>query len=447
MSVEKLIEMHNAGTDIYRNNFSHDSLDVQGQKIDNIRAAQKKVGKPFAVLVDLQGPKHRIGDFKDGQLSGLEKRYEIEAGKKYIFDSSAELGDETRVQLPDADVRASLKVGDRLFLNDGKLEFKVVAKKGNDVIETEIVRGGKIWCRRGFNLPDTEVASSVLTEKDRKDLEFGLTKNPDFVAISFVQKAEDVLETREFIKARTSAPVKIIAKLERPQAVGDRLESIIEAADVIMVARGDLAVEMPFEEVPAAQRRMIRICRAKNKPVIVATQMMGSMMDNLFPSRAEVSDVATAGYLFADSTMTSEETSIGKYAVETTAAMGRILAATETDILENDLDESDGDVYEGLNERYDNIVAYAEGEEVAAIIALDETGDLARGLSCRKTGLPIVSVSSKDIIANQLCISRGVFPVVGSGVGDALRRDEVVAKGDRVVVVSEGGDKVEVVVL
>jgi pyruvate kinase len=429
-------------------NFSHDTQEVQGAKIDNVRKISKKLGRPMAVLADLQGPKHRIGDFKDGQISGINKKYPLKVGQKFILDSDPTPGDENRVHMPDPDVLKSIKVGDRVLVNDGKIELKVVSKKKDDsAIETEVIRGNEIWDRRGFNLPDTEIKMSVLTKKDRSDLDYALTKNPDFVAISFVQKAEDVIEAREYITARTKRPIKIISKLERPQVVGERLEAIVEASDVIMVARGDLAVEMPFELVPAAQRRMIRLCRAKNKPVIVATQMLGSMEKQLFPTRAEVSDIATAGYLFTDSTMTSEETSMGEYPVETTAAMGRILKATEDDILENDLDESDGDVMNDANSKFDTIIGYAESEDVAAVVSLDEDGEQTRKLSARRSYLPIISISSEDIIANQLCLSRGVFPVVGESYNDALKWPEVIKKGDKVAVVSGNGDKISIKVL
>ncbi|MCL2629885.1 MAG: pyruvate kinase [Alphaproteobacteria bacterium] len=447
-SEEKLEAMYRAGTNMFRNNFSHDSQEFQAKKIKNIRAVSKKLGKPMAVLVDLQGPKHRIGDFKGGQLSGENKQYELKVGQKFMLDSNPEPGNETRVHMPNPEVLRSLKVGDTVLINDGKMGLKVTGKSADgSSVETVVLYGSKIWCRRAFNLPDTEVEGSVLTEKDRDDLDFGLKLDPDFVAISFVQKAEDVFEAREYIKARTNKPVQIIVKLERPQAVGDRLESIIDATDVVMVARGDLAVEMPFEKVPAVKRRMIRMCRAKNKPVIVATQMLGSMVDNLFPTRAEVSDVATAAYLLADSTMTSEETSIGQYPVETTATMGKILKATEEDILNNDLDESDGDAMTDENAKYDTIVGYAESESVAAIVSLDDTGEQTRKLSARKSYLPIVSISSTDIIANQLCLSRGVFPLVGKTYNDALKWEEVVRSGDKVAIVSGNGDKISIKVL
>ena len=205
---ETLTKMIQAGVNMCRLNFSHDTGDVQGKKIDLIREISAELNTPVAVMIDLQGPKHRIGNFE------TEDKYPLEIGQKFVFDTDATPGNSQRVQLPDADVMASLRVGDRILLNDGKIEMKVDSV-APDKIEATVLRGTEIWSRRGFNLPDTEIATSVLTEKDRADLEYALTKEPDWVAISFVQKPEDISEVRDFITARTSHPVKIIAKIER----------------------------------------------------------------------------------------------------------------------------------------------------------------------------------------------------------------------------------------
>ena len=292
-----LADMIKAGVNVCRLNFSHDTGSVQGAKIDLIRAISKQLNTPVAVMVDIQGPKHRIGDFKS------EKHYPLHVGQKFVLDSDETPGDETRVHLPDTGVMKSLSAGDRILLNDGKIELRVDAVF-DDKIETTVERGDEIWSRRGFNLPDTEIDMDILTDKDKKDLEYAITKNPDFVAVSFVQRAEDIANVRDFINARTSQPIKIIAKIERPNAVA-RISDIANAADGIMIARGDLAVEMPFEQVPAISRHIIRECRKLNRPVIMATQMLSSMVHSEFPTRAEISDVANAAYLRADSTMTS----------------------------------------------------------------------------------------------------------------------------------------------
>ena len=327
-----LTEMVRSGVNVCRLNFSHDTGDVQGAKIDLIRAVSKQLNTPIAIMIDIQGPKHRIGDFE------TENHYPLKVGQKFVLDSDPAPGNKMRVYLPDMDVMRSLSVGNRILLNDGKIELRVDAVF-DDKIETTVMRGDEIWSRRGFNLPDTDVDTDILTDKDRADLEYAITKNPDFVALSFVQRAEDVANVRDFISMRTSHPIKIIAKIERPNAVA-RIADIATAADGIMIARGDLAVEMPFEQVPAISRHIIRECRKLNRPVIMATQMLSSMVHSEFPTRAEISDVANAAYLRTDSTMTSEETTIGDNPVAVIETMDKILSYSDRDTIENPYDWS-----------------------------------------------------------------------------------------------------------
>ena len=413
---EVLRNMIEAGVNVCRLNFSHDTGDVQGQKIDIIREISAETGNPVAVLVDLQGPKHRIGVFE------TEDRFPITPGQKFVFDSDPTPGNSNRVQLPDMDVIHSLKSGDRILLNDGKIEMQV-EKVNDDSIEATVIRGTEIWSRRGFNLPDTEVATSVLTAKDRADLEYALTKNPDFVAISFVQKPEDVIETREFITARTSHPVKIIAKIERPQAV-DKIEEIVEVADGIMIARGDLAVEVPFEKVPAISRRIVRLCREHNKPVIMATQMLGSMVDSDFPTRAEISDIATAAYLHVDSTMTSEETTISANPAFVAETMAKILKNADADSIENGQDWSDVEDLPA-NDWALSVTVMAELNNADAIVVFASSTNAATWISCRRPDVPVYAVARDSVVANQLCLSRGVFPVCDAKMFD--ERDAIAA--------------------
>ena len=401
-SAEMLEKMIAAGVNVCRLNFSHDGGDVQGAKIDAVREISARTGNPVAILADMQGPKHRIGNFE------TEDKFPIKPGQKFVFDSDPTPGNSNRVQLPDMDVIHSLKSGDRILLNDGKIEMQV-EKVNADSIEA-VVRGTEIWSRRGFNLPDTEVATSVLTAKDRADLEYVLTKDPDFVAISFVQKPEDVAETRAFIAARTSHPVKIIAKIERPQAV-EKIEEIVDAADGIMIARGDLAVEVPFEKVPAISRRIVRLCREKNKPVIMATQMLGSMVNSDFPTRAEISDIATAAYLHVDSTMTSEETTISENPPFVAETMAKILANADMDSVENSQDWSDvEDLAE--NDWSLSVAVMAELNSADAIVVFAPDTAAATEISCRRPNMPIIAVCDKAVVANQLALSRGVRPVL-----------------------------------
>ncbi|MDR1338366.1 MAG: pyruvate kinase [Rickettsiales bacterium] len=408
-SQETLVKMIETGVDVCRLNFSHDTGAAQGRKIDIIREYSARTGRPVAVLADLQGPKHRIGNFE------TEDKYPIEPGQKFILDSDPTPGNSKRVQLPDMDVIKSLKAGDRVLLNDGKIELKV-DKVGADSIETTVVRGNLIWSRRGFNLPDTEVSTSVLTHKDREDLEYVLTKNPDFVAISFVQKAQDVIDTREFIRARTDHPVKIVAKIERPNAVA-RIDEIIDASDAIMIARGDLAVEVPFEQVPAISRKIIRLCREKNRPVIMATQMLGSMVDSDFPTRSEISDIATAAYLHVDSTMTSEETTMSANPANVVATMSKILANADMDSIDNDQDWSDvEDVPE--NDWSLSVLTVAELNQASAIVVFTHDGRTATKVACRRPNMPIVAVCRECVVANQMCLLRGVMSTCDSALFD-----------------------------
>ena len=411
---ETLTRMISAGVNMCRLNFSHDTGDVQGKKIDMIREISAELNIPVAVMIDLQGPKHRIGNFK------TEGKYPLKIGQTFTFDSFDTPGDETRVQLPDAEVLASLKVGDRVLLNDGKIEMQVTSASPTSV-ETKVVRGTEIWSRRGFNLPDTEISTSVLTKKDRADLEYALTKNPDWVAISFVQKPEDIAEVRDFITERTSAPIKIIAKIERPNAV-ERITEIAAAADGIMIARGDLAVEVPYAEVPAISRHIIRECRKMNKPVIVATQMLGSMVNSEFPTRAEITDVANTAYLRADSTMTSEETTIGINPVNVIETMYNILAYADADTIANPYDWSR---VENIpeNDWSRSVASMAYLNKASAIVVFARDTIAAIEISCRKPDIPVIAVCNDSMIANQLCLARGVFPVFSTelfGMRDAF---------------------------
>lgn len=399
---ETLARMISAGVNMCRLNFSHDTGDVQGRKIDMIREISNELNTPVAIMIDLQGPKHRIGNF------ATEDKYPLTIGQKFTFDTDPTPGNATRVQLPDDDVLGSLNVGDRILLNDGKIEMRVDFASPERVDAT-VIRGTEIWSRRGFNLPDTEINTSVLTTKDRADLEYAITKNPDYVAISFVQKPEDIAEVRDFITARSAHPIKIIAKIERPNAV-ERITDIAAAADGIMIARGDLAVEVPYAEVPAISRHIIRECRKMNKPVIVATQMLGSMVNSEFPTRAEITDVANTAYLRADSTMTSEETTIGINPVNVIETMYNILAHADADAIANPYDWSR---VENIpeNDWSRSVASMAYLNRASAIVVFARDTVAATQISCRKPDIPVIAVCNESVVANQLCLARGVFPI------------------------------------
>ena len=432
-SVANLRKMILAGVNVCRMNFSHDTGAAQGKKIDAIRKISAELNTPVGVLVDLQGPKHRIGNFK------TEEKYPISVGQTFTFDSNPAPGDSVRVQLPDADVMRSLRVGERILLNDGKIEMQVTDVLP-DSVKTKVIRGTEIWSRRGFNLPDTIVDTSVLTEKDRADLKYALTKNPDWVAVSFVQRPEDISEVRDFITAHTTRPVKIMAKIERKSAV-EKIDEIARAADGIMIARGDMAVELPFEQVPAISRRIIRECRRLNRPVVMATQMLGSMVESEFPTRAEISDVANAAYLRVDSTMTSEETTIGANPLNVIETMAKILAYSDNDAMENP-----GDWVRNENTQENDwsrsISSMAYLNKAIAIIVFARDTESAIKISCRRPDTKIIAVCDDEIVANQLCLVRGVFPVYTPDLFAqrdfvAVARDAEISKGNVVVVDGE----------
>lgn len=396
-----LRQMVQAGVNMYRINFSHDTGDIQGKKIDSVRKISKKLGVPVGVLVDLQGPKHRIGNF------ATEEKYPITPGQIFTFDSNDVPGNSERVFLPHPDVIESLKVGDRILLNDGKIEMQVKQVEPG-VVRATVIRGNEIWSRRGFNLPDTDIKTSVLTPKDKTDLEYALTKNPDWVAVSFVQRPEDISEVRDFITAHTSAPIKIMAKIERRNAV-ERIAEIASVADGIMIARGDLAVELPYEQVPAISRHIIRECRRLNRPVIMATQMLGSMVASEFPTRAEISDVANAAYLRVDSTMTSEETTIGANPLKVIETMEKILAYSDIDAMENDERNHSENVPE--NDWSRSVASMAHLNHAVAIVVFARDTDSVTQISCRRPDTQIIAICDNNLIANQLCLLRGVIPV------------------------------------
>ena len=397
-----LTKMVRAGANMFRINFSHDTGAIQGKKIDAIRDVARELKNPVGIIVDLQGPKHRIGNF------ATEDKYKLTTGQRFVFDTDETPGDGTRVCLPYPDVIASMRPGNRILLNDGKIEMRVDRVDATKIIAT-VVRGNEIWSRRGFNLPDTFVDTNILTDKDKSDLEYAIKKKPDFVAVSFVQSATDIEYVRDFITARTSHPIKIMAKIERKMAV-EKIADIASIADGIMIARGDLAVELPYEQVPAISRHIIRECRRLNRPVIMATQMLGSMVENEFPTRAEISDVANAAYLRVDSTMTSEETTIGTNPVNVIETMNKILTYSDDDAMANPNDWSRNE-NAPENDWSRSVSSMAFLNHVGAILVFARDTISVTEISCRRPDVPIIAVCDDKLVANQLCVVRGVMPV------------------------------------
>ncbi|MFM6853189.1 MAG: pyruvate kinase, partial [Sphingopyxis sp.] len=307
-----------AGVDAFRLNMSHGDHGVHAANIAAIRALEQELGRPTTILADLQGPKLRVGQFAAPPVM-------LTVGQSFTLDSDPAPGDGTRVQLPHPEILGALETGARLLIDDGKLVLRVV-RCAPGMVETIVEVGGPISDRKGLNLPDIVVPLAALTDKDRRDLSFALDHDVDWVALSFVQRPEDVAEARSLIRGKAG----VLVKFEKPQALA-RLEEILELADACMVARGDLGVELPPESVPPAQKRIVATARAMGKPVVVATQMLESMITTPSPTRAEVSDVATAVYDGADAVMLSAETAAGAWPVEAVTIMDRIAKSVETD--------------------------------------------------------------------------------------------------------------------
>lgn len=404
----KMIQaLFEAGADVFRLNFSHGSHDDHRARLKLIRAVEKEVGRPIAVLADLQGPKLRIGTFAKGPIN-------LHQGQKFRLDLDDAPGDETRVRLPHPEIFAAISAGSDLLLDDGKVRLRIT-KKGKDFAETEVVTGHKLSDRKGVNVPDAVLGLSPLTAKDLADLDVALDMGVDWVALSFVQRPQDILEARNVIGKRAA----IIAKLEKPSAI-EYLLPILELADGVMVARGDLGVEMPPERVPRIQKQIVREARRVGKPVIVATQMLESMINNATPTRAEASDVATAVYDGADAIMLSAESASGEYPVAAVTMMDRIAANTQTDpIYHMGLAAQHPDL---LHTAADAITAAArqvtETIGAVAIITYTTSGSTTLRAARERPEVPILGLTSKIETARRLTLSFGVHAVHTADVHD-----------------------------
>ena len=321
-SPEKLTELTNAGMNVMRLNFSHGSFEEHQKRVDAIRLIMPKIKKPVAILQDLCGPKIRIGSFKNGFIM-------LHAGDIFTLTTENIEGDKEKVFVNYRELPKEMKVGGKIMLHDGTKQLEVVEVKGNEIV-TKVIVGGRLANHKGVNVPGANLSIHSLTEKDKRDLEFGIKNKVDFVALSFVRQAADIRGLREIlVKAGSSA--QIIAKIETPEALAD-IDRIIEASDGVMIARGDLAIEIPAEDVPFFQKQIITKCHNQGKPAITATQMLLSMVTSPVPTRAEISDVANAIYDGTDAIMLSEETSLGEYPVEAVKIMSRVANRIEKEV-------------------------------------------------------------------------------------------------------------------
>ena len=399
--------LFHGGVDVFRLNFSHGAVADHRKRMEFIRAVEAKANRPISVLIDLQGPKLRIGTFADGAIM-------LAHGDALRLDLDPAPGNDRRVSLPHPEIFAVMTPGQQLLLDDGKLRLEV-EHCGDDFAVTRVVVGGKLSDHKGVNIPDAIVPLSPLTAKDRHDLEFGLDLGADWVALSFVQRPEDIDEARKLIGDRAA----IMAKLEKPMAV-NRLDAIVEKADGIMVARGDLGVEMRPEQVPTVQRRILRVCRRAGKPVIVATQMLESMITSPVPTRAEVSDVATAIFDGADAVMLSAESASGQHPLEAVEMMDRIIRQVEHD--EHYRTLTDAQHSDPRATAADAIMyalrAAAHIVSASATVIYTHSGSSSIRASRERPEAPLLSLTPKVSTARRLALVWGVHSVLVPDITD-----------------------------
>jgi len=429
---DKMRELFEAGVDMFRLNFSHGSHADHAKNVETARRLEKEFDRPIALMADMQGPKLRIGQFKDGSIS-------LKSGMAFRFDLDEALGDEARVQLPHPEVIATLDVGSEILLDDGKIRAKITGKDKNG-LNTKIVSGSSLSNNKGFNLPNVVLPIAALTDKDKIDLEAAIEMGVDWIAQSFVQKPEDVIEAKKIIKGRAA----LLAKIEKPSAV-DSLDEIIEVVDGIMLARGDLGVEIPPENVPAVQKKVVRKVRHAGKPVIVATQMLESMVDHARPTRAEASDVATAVYDGADAVMLSAETAVGQYPVEAVSIMNRICESTESDVNYRRIMDSDHPVTEDDASDAITVAATYVAEDIgaAAIVNYTTSGSTTLRTVRQRPDVPVLCLTQNMQTARRLMLSFGVRTVHITDVNsfaetvekavDLVKEKGFASKGDKLV--------------
>ncbi|MEM6308631.1 MAG: pyruvate kinase [Pseudomonadota bacterium] len=425
--------LHEAGADVFRLNMSHGSHEEIAEKHKIIRQIEEDTGSPIAILADLQGPKLRVGVFAGDNE-------QLDEGAKFRMDLESAEGDSARVTLPHPEIFAALTPGATLLVNDGKIRLNVDAC-GADFADCTVIAGGVISNRKGVNVPDVELPLAALSDKDKADLEFVCELGVDWIALSFVQRPGDVEEARGLIKGRAA----VLSKIEKPNAV-DRFDEILAVSDGIMVARGDLGVELPVQNVPPIQKRLVRKCRAVAKPVIVATQMLESMIESPMPTRAEVSDVATAIYEGADAVMLSAESAAGDYPVEAVTTMDNVateveLDPTYTQIIESSRQASRTTVADGIVAAAREI---AETTDIKAICCFTQSGTTALLVARERPRVPILAMTPLQSTARQLCLTWGTncvmtetmdrFKMAVVNAASAARRQGYADKMDQVLV-------------
>ena len=401
MSEAAITELIMAGVNACRLNFSHGNYEERDEQIRWIRAAAAKKGRSVSIVQDLQGPKIRLGELKNNHL-------DVKEGDELILDSSVQEHDGGFVLPVQYNLAERMQVGEPLFMFDGKIRSHVVEIVSSTAVKVQIENSGFLMSKKGLNLPDTDFGGDIITEKDLADIEFGASRDFDYVALSFVQSAADIDKLRQILLSHGST-ARIIAKIETKRAIAtsESLEAIVEASDGIMIARGDMAVEAGAEVVPVIQSQLVRLCRKHSKLCIVATQMMGSMVDNPQPSRAEVSDVANAVVQGADAVMLSDETANGKYPLEAVKAMKRVILYTQNHsrinpLAPEDAPRSDYAVYNAISS---SVARLAERINADVIICQTTTGATVEALAAERPNLPIVAVTPNARVASQLALT------------------------------------------
>ena len=394
--IEKLIK---AGINGARLNFSHGSYDEHAAKIKAVREISKKLGKEVTILQDLQGPKIRLGDIVDN-------RFDVKEGDEIVLDHAIEQHDGSSNLPVQYNLAEKVKIGEPVFIFDGKVKTEVIEIPSETAIKLRVLNAGTLMSRKGLNLPDTDFGGDIITPKDMRDIEFGATQDIDYVAMSFIQTADDINNLRQILQSHNS-DVQVIAKIETKLAVSDEeLEKIVLASDGVMIARGDMAYEVAPEVGPSVQRKTVALCRKHGKISIVATQTMGSMVDNPQPSRAEVSDVANAVIQGSDVVMLSDESATGKYPEETVKAMRDVIRYTQEHAavapIDNIVERGDN---EALNAISLSAVELAEQIDADAIVVETKSGQTAATVAANRPSLPIVSVTSDARVAHQLALN------------------------------------------
>lgn len=435
-SASAIKELLQAGMDVARINFSHGTHKEHASYIRTLRKMAKQVGLPLAIMQDLPGPKERTGKLKKGVA-------ELKENANFVLTTKEVLGNEQQVSIDLPDLPRNVKPGDTIFLDDGAIKLRVVATSNTDV-NCQVIAGGRLGEDKGINIPGVTWGATTITKEDWNHLLFGLKHKVDFVALSFIKEANDVFKVRHFLQKRGVATA-LIAKIERQEAL-DNLDEILEAADGAMVARGDLGIEIPIQKVPIAQKKIIQKCNRLGKPVIVATQMLDSMVDAPRPTRAEVTDVANAIFDGADALMLSEETAVGNYPKETVSMMAQIILETESALPYEEILANKG---KDLQPQTDDAISYAachtaQQLKAAAIIAFTFSGSTARRVAKYRPEVPILAITSSKTTQRQLSLSWGVhaFQVPQpSNIADLFTRGARVAKeaglahhGDLVVI-------------